>query len=402
MEARCTAAWSFFGYRQPDDSLDPVFDSAAVVAWKQFNRLWIPSTGLAKSTLDYDKLTPWDIGSVLGALYSARVLELIDTTEYRARMRRTLRTLEGVPLFEKTVFHRTYNARTGKMASRSGGLTTRGYSFSATDLGRLLLWLHIVAQGDSALAGPAARVARRVNFDSVVADGYMFGADISPKGKRRRFQEGRIGYEQYAARGYAFWGQNVANALDIRKHATPVTVLGHELLQDSRGLDRLSSEPFVLLGLEVGWTPQEDTLARNLLAVQEQRYRATGIVTIASEDAIGIAPFYFYYYCVYCSGKAFVIDVAQPGPPRTSPRWVSTKATFGWYALLPNEYTKIALDRVARAKTSVGWSSGVFERAGTPTRTYDVNTAAIVLEAAAYRKLGRPLLQRATASVPVQ
>jgi hypothetical protein len=395
---RCTAAWSFFGYRPPNN-LDPVFDTAAAVAWKHFNRLWVPATGLARATLGYDKLTPWDIGSVLGALYSAQILGLIDTVEYRARVQRTLQTLEAVPLFD-SVFHRMYNARTGKMANRAGAPTTRGYSYSATDLGRLLLWLHIVAQGDSSLAESAARVVRRIKLERVVEGGYMFGEDISPSGKRRRFQEGRIGYEQYAARGYAAWGQDVANALDIRKHATPVTVLGHELLKDARGFDRLSSEPFVLLGLEVGWTADEEWLSRNVLAVQEQRYRDKGIVTIASEDAVGIAPYYFYYYCVYCSGKTFVVEVVDPGKTSNAPRWVSTKATFGWHALLPSEYTQIAVNRVARARTSEGWSSGVFERAGTPTRTYDINTAAIVLEAAAYRKLGRPLLQRPAATAP--
>lgn len=379
-----------------------VFDSAAVVAWTQFNRLWVPETGLAKATFDYDKLTTWDIGSVLGALYSARVLGLIDEDAYRGRICRTLETLEHIPLFRDSVFHKLYDARTGQMANRDGRVTPRGYAWSATDLGRLLVWLRIVARTDSSLTDLAGRVARRLKTDRVVVDGYMYGEDATPGRRVRRFQEGRIGYEQYAARGFALWGHDVALALDINTHSVPHKVMDVEILRDARGLDRLTSEPFVLLGLEVGWTDHERALAQAVLKMQERRYVRTKTITIVSEDALGIAPHFFYYYCVFCSGRTFVVETSEPGLRLNSPRWVSTKATFGWHALLPSDYTKLAMDRVAKARASVGWSSGVMERTGAPTRTYDLNTAAVILEAAAYRKLGRPLLPRESASAPAQ
>ncbi len=377
-----------------------VFDSAAVVAWTQFNRLWVPETGLAKATFDYDKLTTWDIGSVLGALYSARVLGLIDEDAYRGRVCRTLETLEDMPLFRDSVFHKLYDARTGQMANREGRVTPRGYAWSATDLGRLLVWLRIVARTDTALTDLAGRVARRLKVDRVVVDGYMYGEDATPGRRVRRFQEGRIGYEQYAARGFALWGHDVSLALDVNTNAVPDTVMGVEILRDARGLDRLTSEPFVLLGLEIGWTEDEGALARAVLKMQMQRYLQTKTITIVSEDAVAIAPYFFYYYCVFCTGRTFVVETSEPGLRLNSPRWVSTKATFGWHALLPSNYTRLALDRVAKARASVGWSSGVMERTGAPTRTYDLNTAAVILEAAAYRKLGRPLLPKEPATAP--
>lgn len=369
-----------------------VFDSAAAVAWTQFRRLWVEETGLARATFDYDKLTTWDIGSVLAALYSARVLGYLDEGSYHVAMCRTLETLEQIPLYRDSVFHKLYDARTGSMVGRGGTATRRGYAWSATDLGRLLLWLHIIERADPEHSELARRIASRMKYDRVVQNGYMYGEELSPRGRERRWQEGRIGYEQYAARGFAAWGHDVALALDINTNSAPLQVMGVDLLRDTRGLDRLTSEPFILLGLEVGWTPDEAALARNLLAVQRARWERTKIVTIASEDAVGIAPHFFYYYCVYCSGRSFVIETSEPGRALSSPRWVSTKATIAWHALLPSDYTKIAMDRIARARASVGWSSGVHERGGAPTRTYDLNTAAVVLEAAAYRKLGRPLL----------
>lgn len=381
---------------------DPVLDSAAVIAWRQFERLWVPESGLAKATFDYDKLTTWDIGSVLGGLYAGRVLGFLDEIEYRERMCVTLETLARMPLFQDSVFHKLYDSRSGRMVDRNGREADRGYAWSATDLGRFLVWLRIIGATDSSLTDLTTRIARRMQLDRVVADGYMHGEDATPGRKPYHFQEGRVGYEQYAARGFALWGHDVALALDLNTNSQPLTVYGVELLRDARGLDRLTSEPFILLGLEVGWNDEEAKLARNLLEVQAERYRRTRIMTIVSEDAVGIEPHYFYYYCVYCSGRAFVIEAHEPGRRYNSPRWQSTKATFGWHALLPSEYTSLAVERIQRARANVGWSSGVLEGSGAATRSYDINTAAVILEAAAYRKLGRPFLPREALNAPAR
>lgn len=373
-------------------------DEAARLAWKHFDRLWRSSTGLAAATPGYDKLTSWDIGSVLGALFSARQLGLIGAAEYEKRLNRTLKTLETLPLFQNTAYHKMYGARTAKMVSRGGGPSTKGYGWSATDLGRLLVWLRIIADNEPARRGSIERIVQRMNYGRILGGGYMFGEEIMRNGQARRFQEGRIGYEQYAAQGFALWNKPVDKAMDLRLNARPVDVLGVQLMADQRGLDRIVSEPFVLMGLELGWSADVAQLARNVLAAQEARYKQTGDITIASEDAISIAPYYFYYYCIYCNGKPFVIDVADPGKSLDKPRWISTKSTIGWFVLLPNDYTRLAWQTVQKAKTSVGWSSGVFEKTFVPTRTYDLNTAAVVLEAAAYYKLGRPLLKAGSPS----
>lgn len=373
-----------------------------MLAWRQFEGLWVDRTGLASATPDYGRLTPWDMGSVLAALYSARELGLLDSAQYRGRMTRTLETLRTLPLFRGEVFNKVYDARTRRMIGRGGVQTTRGYSWSATDLGRLLLWLAIVSRGDAEFEEPARRIVARLRLDRVVADGYLHGEELSPRRRSgvRRFQEGRIGYEQYAARGFALWGQDVRPALDLGLHADTIHVYGVPLLADRRGLDRLTSEPLVLLGLEAGWTPAERALAVNVLRVQQARHDSTGVVTIASEDAMPTPPHFFYYYCVYCSGKPFVIEAWDPGMTMRGPRWVSTKATFAWHALLPSEYTALALRTVAAARSRTGWSSGVMEGTTRATRSEDLNTAAVILEAAAYVRLGRPLLREAVSEPP--
>jgi hypothetical protein len=139
-------------------------------------------------------------------------------------------------------------------------------------------------------------------------------------------------------------------------------------------------------------------LAANMLKVQEARYKSTGNITIASEDAMPNPPEYFYYYCVYCNRKPFIIDIAATGQARNEPRWVSTKATFGWNALMPSAYTNTAVKYVMAARDPKrGWASGVMEGKGTSTHSYDVNTAAVLLEVALYQlRGGKPLIEAAT------
>jgi hypothetical protein len=373
-----------------------LYDAAATAAWQQFEKLWDPKTGLARATLDYDKVTPWDIASVLAANYSAHKLGLLAEADYDKRVRTTLATLQKLPLYRGAVFNKSYISSTGRMAGRGGAVSARGYGWSATDLGRLLIWLHLVGEEDAQHKAMAAAVVKRIKFPiTTTTDGYMRGGMDGSRGQLWQFQEGRIGYEQYAARGFAFWGVDVSNALDVKKHARPINVLGVDLLADTRGLDRLTSEPFVLLGMEVGFTPEMKELAQNVLAAQEARFRQTGKMTMVSEDAVNVKPHYFYYYCVYCNGRSFTVDVVTPGSNLDQPRWVSTKATFGYDALMPSEYTDTVMKFVSAARTSRGWSSGVFERNRQSTNAYDINTAAVVLEAALYVKQRRPFAQSA-------
>ena len=86
------------------------------------------------------------------------------------------------------------------------------------------------------------------------------------------------------------------------------------------------------------------------------------------------------------------MDVQRPNARVTGPRWVSTKAAFAWHALLPGDYTRLVLDTVrARAQVQGVWGSGVYA-SGRPTGTPNINTAAVILESALYRKKGRPLV----------
>ncbi|HEX6322454.1 MAG TPA: DUF3131 domain-containing protein [Vicinamibacterales bacterium] len=368
-------------------------DEAAAIAWRYVTKHYIPSTGLVAAVPNYDYATVWDLASSLAAVYCAGELNLIDRREADARLLRALETLARYPLYDGTALNKAYSVTSGAMVDRAERRSTRGYGWSTTDLGRLLVWLRIIGSSRDSLAGPAEAIVQRLKFDRLIADGYLWGEDIDPAGGTRRYQEGQLGYEQYAARGFALWGHRADKALDFETNALPITVMGHQVAADLRQRDRLTSDPFVLSGLELGWEPREAPLARGVLAAQEERFKRTGIVTMAGEDALAVPPHFFYYYGVFTNNREFGLDVQAPRTFVDGPRWISTKAAFGWHALAPSAYTRRAISAVRAAAGPDGWASGVYERGGS-TNVPNINTAAVVLEAALFERLGRPLLTK--------
>lgn len=375
---------------------DAVYDRAARAAWALIDSRYRPATGLVDAQPTWPYPTAWDIASSLAAYYAARGLGFISDAEYQRRAARLLATMHAARMYHGVAYGRNYDSRTGELVGPDQKPHEHGTGYSAMDLGRLLAVLAVVARNDPDLAEAARAVATRIDAKRVIRNGYLTGTEISRKtGKPTEYQEGRLGYEQYAAAGFASWGMKPQEALNPGRNRKQASVLGIPVSADARGLDRLTSEPFVMHGLELGWDPPMRDMAWQTLSAQAARFEQTGQVTIASEDAINQAPWYFYYYCVYCAGKPFVINVHTPGVDLDAPRWISTKAAFGWHALLPSRYTWQALQAVQPAlHPKSGWASGVFEGTGRSTETYSLNTAALILEAALYRKTGKPLIQR--------
>jgi hypothetical protein len=132
--------------------------------------------------------------------------------------------------------------------------------------------------------------------------------------------------------------------------------------------------------------------ARQVLAAQQARYQQTGIVTGVTEDALPDPPYYFYYYSVWHNDRPFVVEGPGKGKEVNRPRWVSSKAAFGWNAILPNQYTQLLLRTVQPAGSANGWGAGVYEGTLRPTGIPSLNTAAIIMESALFRIRGRPLL----------
>ena len=369
---------------------------SARTAWAFVSRAATP-IGFVGATDAYPYMTVWDLASTLASIYSARELGFITPAEYRKRMDRAFSTIEKMPLYDNAAYNKLYDARTGAMMDRKNNHSSVGYGWSVLDHGRFLIWLRIVGESDPALEARTAKIVGRLDMSRIVKNGYLYGENLDPKdGRAYAYPEGRIGYEQYAAEGFALWGARADLALSFAANGRPVTVNGQTVLADTRGDDQLTSEPFVMQGLELGWSgPHWRPLALSLLAAQEARYKQTGIVTMVSEDAVPDPPAYFYYYHVYDDGRSWVVSTPAGETSSSFPRWVSVKAAFGYHALAPSDYTWRALQTVKYAAApDRGWTAGVYEGTKQATRSFNVNTAAIVLESAVVFRRGCPLIQK--------
>ncbi|HET9636036.1 MAG TPA: DUF3131 domain-containing protein [Gemmatimonadaceae bacterium] len=372
-----------------------LFMNASRAAWAFVERNYQPSTGLARAHDTYQYVTLWDVASALAATYSAHELGLIADAPYNQRMQRALATLGSMDLFDGAAFNKSYDSRTGRMIDRNQRLSSKGYGWSTTDIGRLLIWLRIIAVNQPQFAPQATAIVKRLNMPRMIVDGYLQGSDIDPQtGQLRAYPEGRIGYEQYAAAGLALWGYRAEKALDASLNALPVNVLGVSIVADKRGDERVTSEPYIMMGMETGWySPELREQAWRVLAAQEARYKTTGTLTMVSEDALPDPPYYFYYYNVYRQGRSFTVDAPASSGYTDRPRWLSSKAAFAWHALLPSAYTLAVVQAVQGAMIpGRGWGAGVYEGSLRPTGDASLNTAALILEAAFYNLRGHPFL----------
>jgi len=372
-----------------------LFLDAARTAWAFVERNYQPSTGLARAHDTYQYVTIWDVASALAATYSAHELGLIADAAYNQRMQRALATLGSMDLFDGAAFNKSYDSKTGRMIDRNQRLSSKGYGWSTTDIGRLLIWLRIISVNQPQFAQQATAIVKRLSIQRMIADGYLQGSDLDPQtGQLRAYPEGRIGYEQYAASGLALWGYRAERALDAKLNALPVNVLGVSIVADKRGDERVTSEPYIMMGMETGWfSPELREQAWRVLAAQEARYKSTGTLTMVSEDALPDPPYYFYYYNVYRQGRPFTIDAQAATGYLERPRWLSSKAAFAWHALLPSPYTLAVLQAVQPAMIpGRGWGAGVYEGTLRPTGDASLNTAALILEAAVYNLRGHPFL----------
>ena len=371
---------------------------AARSSWNFVNSITEPSTGLARAHARYSFVTLWDVAGVIAANYVAHELGFINDATYDSHIGRILATLSTVDLFQNTAFNRIYDAKTGRMVDNGSParISNIGAGYSSVDIGRLLIWLRAISLKQPKYAAQATQIVRRIDFRKVLDDGRLHAVDISPNGRSRdEFEEQEIGYQQYALSGFAMWGGRVdRDGLDVQRDVAKIKIEGVQLLTNNTGNDRVMSEPFIMIGLETGFrSPQLARQAAQVLAAQQARYQKTGIVTAVTEDALPDPPYYFYYYSVWHNDRPFVVEGPGKNKEVSRPRWVSSKAAFGWNAILPSQYTQLLLRTVRPAATPNGWGAGVYEGTQRPTGIPSLNTAAIIMESALYRIRGRPILQ---------
>ena len=376
------------GRLSPEDLED------ARIAWLYFERNYQPRTGFVSSVESYPATSLWDLGSSLLATVAAEELGLVDTDVFDDRISTLLRTLSAQRLFQGQLPNKMYDAATGAMTDYQRGPTDRGLGWSALDLGRFASALQILARLHPEHRPAVAAVLRHWSLCALASGGELRGAVIDPAGRVVIVQEGRLGYEQYAARALARLGLDLGPARRYDRFAVEEQILGVRVRRDSRdprtygAQDVLATEPWVLGTMELGLDDGSAPLVRSLFEVQKRRWETTGIVTAATEDHVDRPP-WFVYGAVWANGAAWR-TITPEGEDMARLSMVSTKAAFALAALYPADpYARVLRDAITGARDPErGWYAGVYERGGIVNRALTANTNGVILEALLWKSRG--------------
>ena len=365
---------------------------AATTAWTYIAQNTRPETGWVDSVGGFPSTTLWDQGSYLLALVSARRLGLVPDDVFHDRARNLLDGFARLPLFDGKLPNKVYDTRTLAMVDYANQPVPEGVGWSALDIARMLTAFRVLERHHPQYGEDIRALLATWDLNAMAQNGELYGAERKA-GETRIVQEGRMGYEQYAARAAAMWGLDVIQAMSAERALRWEEVSGIDVpvdLRDHSAFQAITptlSEPYLLQAFEFGLDSEALRLAGVVYAAQERRHRTTGQLTAVSEDHINQAP-YFLYSSVFSNGADWNV-VAEDGSEHTDLRTVSLKASIGWNALFDTDYTALLVNELgALASSGRGWAAGVYEADGAINDVYTLNTNAIVLEALHFTAFG--------------
>lgn len=388
----------------------------ANIAWKYFENNYQESTGLVNAVNNYPSVTWWDAASYLAGMVSALELGIIQKEEFDRRLIRFLTTLNTIELFQGEMPNKAYNTQTAGKVDYGNQPGEIGYS--ALDLGRLLIWLHLIKNRYPEYATGIDSAVLRWNFCNVVDEnGLMFGALLEKGQPVQYLQEGRLGYEEYAAKGFQLWGFDTRRA-SLPEPYNTINLFGYDVPYDTRDPRKLKAhsyvvtESYVLDGVELGWdwstdhsaydTHYSDELmaefALQIYRVQEARYHATGIITARTEHQLAGPP-YFVYDTIYTDGFAWN-TISETGKFLPQYSAVAVKGAMGMWALWDTEYTDLLFNHISHLyDREKGFYEGIFENGTGLINTFTSNNNGILLEILLFKQQGK-LMQYQSEPLP--
>lgn len=371
----------------------------AKIAWRYFENNTNPQNGLVNGSDRTPTFSMWHVGDYLAALTAARELEIIDEHEFAERLSKVLAFLQSMDMSEASVPGKVYNTLSGKMVTYENQPGDIGWS--AVETGRLLTWMRIVGERYPQYREYFDKVVFRMNFCQAIDDcGVMHGITID-KGKRTRYQEGRLGYEQVGVAGFASWDFDARRVWGNPDMET-VNIYGVPIQYDARESRQSGVQtpvltmPYVLLGMENGWrypggglSGEADyrTMADAVYKVQELRHKRDGVITARTDYQTREAP-YLVLDSVFAAGYPWN-TVGPDGKDFPKLAMVSTRAAFGMWVLWPGAYTDLLMRSVQNLYSAErGWYDGRMEDSGAARDTIGMSTNAQILEVLLFKVKG--------------
>ncbi|EIJ42539.1 Protein of unknown function (DUF3131) [Beggiatoa alba B18LD] len=376
----------------------------AKIAWLYFENNYNPATGLVNSRDGYPSVSVWDIADTIAATLAAKELALIDAYAFDQRISTLLDFLNRMNLSFGKLPNKLYHAGDGQMVNAGNQPDEIGWS--AVDIGRLLIWLHILKTRLPAYSEYVDKAVLRWQFCDIIDNcGQLQGSARGEAQAVQTYPDTRIGYTEYAQAGFEMWGFTMQRA---QLSYAVTNILGVNIVHDDRdprlvgNYSPVVSLPYLLYGLELNWDKTDDARstplqhtdtfmadqAMNIYAVQARRYAQNNIFTARTENASNAEP-YIVLDSIFAGGFAWnTLDAKGNYLPHLA--LVSTRATFGLWGLWKTPYTDKLMNLMKSTyQGDKGWYEGRYELTGGHNRTFTSATNATVLEVLFYKKIGK-------------
>ncbi len=369
----------------------------AKTAWKYFENNYNPETGLVNAVNNYPSTTMWDTGSALAATITANDLGFITNREFDQRIMAMFKTLSSMKLFNDEAPNKVYNTNSIEMVDYGNKVSDKGIGVSILDLARLASWLNTLNCMHPQYHSMVNATLSRWDYSRLFQEGSMYG--MSRKGEKILvLQEGRLGYEQYAAKIFEQLGFDLPVAASYENEfRTNTDILGVSIAHDTRDPRVLGANNYVVTesyamdAMELGLDGENLPLIRNIFEVQKKRWQETGIVTAISEDNIDQEP-WFLYNSIFNSGLAWQTTNSS-NTSYDHLKTISVKAALSMALLFPeDEYSQVLTNAVQHAyDPEKGWYSGIYENGSGYNTALTANTNGMIMSTFLYKKYG-PLL----------
>ena len=367
------------------------------IAWKYFENNYNPETGLVNAVNNFKSTTMWDTGSALAATIAAHDFGYIDKKDFDDRIMGLLKSLSTMELFDNAAPNKVYNSKTLKMVDYGNKEVPDGIGVSALDLARLMSWMNTLSCMHPKYYSMVGNVLSRWDYKDIVKDSQMWGLarDKKDPQKIKVLQEGRLGYEQYAAKIFRNLGFDVDTAASYNnEYRGNIDIMGVNIAYDNRdpreyhANNYVVTESYTMDAMELGFDAENTDLIRNIYEVQKRRWQETGIVTAISEDNINQAP-WFLYNTIFNAGMPWQTTNSSD-VKYDHLKTISVKAAMTMAVLYPeDEYSAVLSEAIESAyDPDKGWYSGIYENGAGYNTVVTANTNGVILESLLYKKYG--------------
>jgi len=366
----------------------------AKIAWRYFQNNTIEETGLVNSVDKYNSTTFWDVASSIHAILSAYEIGLIEEKELDVRLNKLLHTIYDFPLYGNKLPNKVYNSITLEMSTYDNRPTDDGVGWSAMDIGRFLGSCKRIIHNYPRYNSLIKRIFNKWHLKEAINDAVLIGIGLSFKdGVEKKVQEGKLGYEEYCAKGFYLLGYDASNALLYDDFLAFVKINGIMIGTDSREVKHhpsynyVLSDPYVLDGIEYGFDVNSIELGYRIFLVQKAQAEKEGKLICVGETHIDQPP-YFIYNSIYTNGKVWNC-VSESGDDANHLKTFSTSAAFGWFYLFDDAYSDKLFDKALTLHDKqLGFYSGYYQNDGSLNRAITCNTNSLILCAMNYKKSG--------------